>query len=203
MILKASLRFATLSDTDLDNFAQKVINCITGNATYPTPPVTLAALQTARNDFTTKIATAQGGSVLDTANKNNSRQTLLGILRKYVNYVQINCDDDMAKLVSSGFDAMSTNRASVPLDQPQDLNVDNGNTGELIASVKALPNSSMYKGRAKPDGGDWLPSAFSGDSRRIVIAGLTPGTMYTVEVRALGGQTGQSPWSDPTSHRSM
>ena len=98
---------------------------------------------------------------------------------------------------------MSTNRASAPLDQPQGLAVKNGNTGELVASVTPLANSSMYEARAKPDGGDWLPSAFSGNSRRITIDGLTPDTMYTVEVRALGGQTGQSPWSDSTSHVTM
>ncbi len=189
MLLCVSLGFAKLPDTELDNFAQTIINELTGNAAYPTPPVTLANLQTARDDFTTKIATAQMGGPMDTAAKNDSRQTLLGMLRKVAGYVQINCNDDMAVLLSSGFQAMSTNRASVPLDQPQDLNVNNGNTGELIASVKPLANSSMYECRAKADGGDWLPSVFSGDSQHIVIDGLTPGTMYTVEVRALGGQT--------------
>ena len=203
MLLRVSLGFAKLPDTGLDNFAQTIINELTGNAAYPTPPVTLANLQTARNDFTTKIAASNVGGAFATAAKNNSRNVLLGLLRKVAGYVQINCNDDMATLVSSGFQAMSTNRASAPLDQPQDINVNNGNTGELIASVKPLANSSMYEARAKADGADWLPSAFSGDSRRITIDGLTPGTMYTVEVRALGGQTGQSPWSDPTSHMSM
>ena len=48
-----------------------------------------------------------------------------------------------------------------------------------------------------PDG-VWLPSAFTRDSRRI-----TPGTMYTIQVRGLGGLTGQSDWSNPIQHMSM
>jgi len=41
MSIKVSLGFARLSDGELDNFAQGVTNAITGNSTYPTPPVTI------------------------------------------------------------------------------------------------------------------------------------------------------------------
>ena len=69
--------------------------------------------------------------------------------------------------------------------------------------IPPVKNPNLYEIRAKPDGGDWLPSVFSGDSRHITFDGLTPGTDYTIEIRALGGQTGQSDWSDPISHMSM
>jgi hypothetical protein len=61
----------------------------------------------------------------------------------------------------------------------------------------------MYEGRVKGPSGDWALGVFSSDSRRIVFDELTPGTIYTVQVRALGGSTGQSDWSDPSSHMSM
>jgi len=142
---------------ELDNFTLGVINGITGNAAYPTPPVTMVNLQAARTDFTAKITAAQVGGPMDTAAKNNSRQTLLGLLRQTAGYVQINCHDDMAVLLSSGFLAMSTNRAQNALDQPQSLMIKNGTSGELVASVTPVKNTSMYEGRAKPDGGDWMP----------------------------------------------
>src|SRR5947199_2178686 len=103
MILRVSLSFARLPDAELDNFAQGVIAGMTGNAAYASPPVTLVNLQTARNDFTAKIAAAQTGGPPDTAAKNNSRQTLLGLLRQLASYVQINCNNDMATLPGSGF----------------------------------------------------------------------------------------------------
>ncbi|HBB96624.1 MAG TPA: hypothetical protein DC054_14665 [Blastocatellia bacterium] len=61
----------------------------------------------------------------------------------------------------------------------------------------------MYEGRIKTDDGDWAPSVFSSDSRRIAFEGLTPGVVYTVQVRSLGGSTGQSNWSDPTSRMAV
>ncbi len=203
MQLRVSLSFARIPDTELDNFAQSIIDAMTGNASYPSPPITMANLQSAKDDFTAKIAAAQSGGPPDTAAKNNSRQTLLGLLRQEASYVQINCNNDMAVLLSSGFQAMSTNRAQTPLDQPQSLVIKNGASGQLVASVDPVKNTSMYEGRIKGTTGDWLPSIFTGDSQHITFEGLTPGTTYTIQVRALGGSTGQSDWSDPSSHMAM
>ncbi len=203
MLIKVSLGFARLSDGALDNFAHGVIDALTGNATYPTPPVTLANLQAGNDDFTAKLAAAQTGGVADTAAKNNSRQALLGDLRQVASYVQIRCNNDMQLLLSSGFQAQSTNRASTPLPKQTGLEIQNGGTGQLVARVDAIKNASMYEGRIKGPSTDWLPSVFSGDSQHIYFTGLTPGTNYTIEVRALGGSTGHSDWSDPSSHMSM
>src|SRR4051794_20700789 len=104
MATKVSFGFGRLSDTELDNFAQGVINAMTGNAAFPTPPVTLADLQTAQSDFTAKMAAAQTGGVADTAAKNNSRQSLITMLRDVAAYVQIRCNNDAAILLGSGFE---------------------------------------------------------------------------------------------------
>ena len=76
-------------------------------------------------------------------------------------------------------------------------------SARLVARVGPVNNANMYEGRAKPANGDWLPSVFTGDSRRIAFLGLTAGTNYTIEVRALGGSTGQSDWSDPSTHMAL
>lgn len=203
MIIKVSLGFARLSDAELDNFAQGVIDSLTGNAAYPSPPVTLTNLQAAKNDFTNKLAAAQGGGIADTAAKNNSRQTLLGMLRQLASYVQLSCNNDLAMPLTSGFQAQSTSRAQSPLEQPESLSISNGTSGQLVASVKPVRNTSMYEGRCKAGTDDWQPSVFTGDSQHITFNGLTPGVVYTIEVRALGGSTGQSDWSDPSSHMAM
>ena len=203
MVTKVSLTFARLSDGEVDNFALGVINGMTDNTAYPAPPVTMASLQTAGTDFTARIAAAKAGGPADTAAKNNARQSLLDLLRQLASYVQINCHNDMAILLSSGFQAQSTNRAPAPLEQPQRLIIKNGASGQLVASINPVKNKSTYEGRIKASGGDWLPSVFTRDSQHIIFEGLTPGTIYTVQVRALGGSTGQSDWSDPSSHMAM
>ena len=73
----------------------------------------------------------------------------------------------------------------------------------MIARVDAVKNAKMYEGRIRLNDGDWLPSVFEGDSQRIIFSGLTRGKDYTAEVRALGGSTGESDWSDPSSHMAM
>jgi hypothetical protein len=197
MVIKVALGFARLSDAELDNFSQGVINALTGNATYPTPPVTLENMQTARDDFTAKVAVARTGGQADTAAKNNSRQTLVGMIRQTASYVQMRCDNDLQLLLSSGFQAQSTSRASVQLEKPQGLGVKHGVSGQLIVRVERVPNTNMYEGRAKLEGGDWLPSVFTGDSQHIIFNGLSPGKSYVIQIRSLGGATGQSDWSDP------
>jgi hypothetical protein len=61
MATKVSLGFTRLPDTELDNFAQSVIDRMTGNATFHTPHVPTADLQTAKNNFTAKVSAAQAG----------------------------------------------------------------------------------------------------------------------------------------------
>ena len=174
-----------------------------GNAAFPTPPVTLANLQTAQDDFTARMAAAQTGGVADTAAKNNSRQALITMLRDVAAYVQIRCNNDPAILLSSGFEMQSTNRAQIELTKPQSLSLKNGASGQLIGRVDPVKSANIYEGRIKPSDGDWLPSVFTGDSQHIIFGGLTRGKDYTAQVRALGGSTGQSDWSDPSSHMAM
>lgn len=206
MAIRVSYKFAKLSDTELDDFGGKIETNMTGNTAFPTPPAdaTLAMLNTATQDFTDKIQKASMGGPPDTAAKNASRQTLLGILRKLAGYVQITAKT-MEELLSSGFEAMSQNRAQSPLDQPTGVTLVNGTAGQLIAALGApVKNTSIYEGRAGKDGGTtWMPSVFTGDSQHVIFNGLTAGTTYTIQIRALGGLTGQSDWSDPVSHMAM
>ena len=160
-------------------------------------------MQTAADDYTAKLAAAQTGGVADTAAKNSARNILVEMLRKAAAYVQMMCNEDPALLLSSRFQMQSTNRSSTPLEKPKGLSIKNGVAGQLVARVDAVKNANMYEGRIKPANRDWLPSIFTGDSRRILFLGLTAGTNYTMEVRALGGSTGQSDWSDPSSHMAI
>jgi hypothetical protein len=68
-----------------------------------------------------------------------------------------------------------------------------------VASVNPVKNTSMYEGRIKGPTGD-ATSVFTG---HIVFEGLTPSTTYTIQVRALGGSTGQFDWSDSITHMSL
>jgi hypothetical protein len=51
--------------------------------------------------------------------------------------------------------------------------------------------------------GPWQSGGHSTTSRSIRINGLTPGGLYEIQIRALGGSTGTSDWSDAKQHRSL
>lgn len=197
-----NLGFAGYSDATLNDFTLNIIASLTGNAGFPTPPVTLAelgALQTAYQDALT--AAAQGGKQL-TAVKNAARAALLTALRKEATYVQGIASQDVAGLLSSGFQANSTNRARTPLIVPAIVGIFNEASGTLTVRLQPVNNARAYQLRVVT-GSTPLPVVDSTAARRIVVGSLTPGTTYTVQSRALGGITGSSDWSDPVSHMAM
>ena len=207
MQLRVLLGFSSAGDHQLEDTAGAVIKGITGNATYPTPPVTPANLQTALTAFTTAIAAQEQGGPAATADKNNKRDALIDLLRQEAAYVQMNCGNDMAKLLSSGFEAVGTSRTQTALDAPDILSIDNGNTGQLLVKVTPIANANAYEARcAAVTGGTpgaWQNGGLYTNSRSMPLNGLTPGTQYQVQVRAIGGSTGYSDWSDTVSHMSM
>ena len=53
MIIKTSTAFARLPDAELDNFAQGVVNSMTGNPAFPSPPqVRALGGSTGQSDWT-------------------------------------------------------------------------------------------------------------------------------------------------------
>jgi chitodextrinase len=50
--------------------------------------------------------------------------------------------------------------------------------------------------------GAWQSAGLFTHSRSMTVAGLVPGTTYSFQVRAIGGSTGYSDWSNPVSRMS-
>ncbi len=206
--LRVLLGFAAAADHALEETAQAVLEHLYGNATYPTPPVLEAALQAALAAFSVAIAAAKMGGPAETADKNNKRDALIDLLRKLAGYVQLNHDNDLAKLLASGFEAVSTNKASVPLTAPTIKDILNGMTGQLLVRVGPIANAKGYEVRYALIGaggapGPWVDGGLFTSSRGMPVNGLNPGDNYQFQVRAVGGSTGYSDWSDAVSHRSL
>jgi hypothetical protein len=49
----------------------------------------------------------------------------------------------------------------------------------------------------------WHPAGDFSQVGRIVVKDLTLGTVYTFQVRAMGGNTGYSDWINPVSHMAI
>ena len=113
----------------------------------------------------------------------------------------ISTDDGILTiLLSSGFEAVSTNRAQRVLDAPQVIAVENGQSGELRVRIKTDTNAKTFVGHIKEaTGSEFGPSISFKNSRSIIFKGLKARVDYIMELMAVGGSTGQSDRSEPTS----
>ncbi len=196
---RVSLKFVELSDPALDEFAANNVTSLTGNVVFPNLPVDPAALGALRVTFhNALIAAADGGTQL-TALKNEARGALETALRQDAAYVQSIAGQNLAQLLSSGFKAVSSNRVSAPLPAPVILNIDNQSSTQLMIDLGGSANAAAYQVKLITPQGVTLPTIESTRARKIVAPGLIPGTIYTVVARAIGGSTGYSDWSLPTS----
>jgi len=163
------------------------------------------------SDLTGAIAAqAQaGGGTAVTAVKNKKRSVLDGLLRRLAQYVQANCNDDVQFVLKSGFQAKTTPvRSQTPLDKATILSVDNGHTKQLVVAAQKVPRAKLYEVQAAAVGanntvGPFQTAGVFNKSRSMTITGLTPGTIYAIQVRALGGSTGSGDWSDAVTHMCM
>jgi hypothetical protein len=201
--IKVSLAFAQMSDADLSAFTQNVIDSLTGNASFPTPAVSEANLTTALTAFDDALAAAAQGGPQETAAKNTARDALIVLLRQEAYYVQGAAGDDLAKLLSSGFNSISTNRAQSQLVVPVIVGIANEMSTQLTVHLQPVANARAYETQVKNGTGGFQPAGTFTQARRLVLTGLTPGQTYTVQARAVGGSTGYSDWSDPVSHMAM
>ena len=77
-----------------------------------------------------------------------------------------------------------------------------------LLRIKPVPNAKALEARMAAIGpgnvvGPWVSAGLYTDSRAIAINGLGAGITYKLGVRAIGGSTGYSDWSDSVEHMSM
>ena len=184
--------------------AGAIINGLTGNPSFSSPPVDLKTVQAAVDDLNAALAAQPHGGTAATAEKKNKQEALIGLLRRLRHYVEDHCGNDLSVLLSSGFQTAVTTRVRSPLANPSILNVGFGNSTELVLRVTPIAHAKCYEVRSAAvcEGntpGPWQTAGLFTNSRSMTINGLTPGTTYMFQVRAVGGSTGYSDWSNPTS----
>lgn len=198
--LRVSRAFATAPPNSLANEADDVANGMTDNPMFPEAPVKPADLIILNTTLRAAITASDAGGPQQTAARDKAAGAVVQALKKNANYVEIQANNDLETLLSSGFSVNSTNRASAPLDQPAIEQILNLATTQLLLRVTPILNARSFQVQINTTGnGAWQEAGIYTRARRIVLMSLTPGTIYFVRVRAIGGSTGYSEWSVPAS----
>ncbi len=197
-------RFTRQSAEQLVTMADAVISGLSGNSAFPAPTVDIKVVQDAADGLKAALAEQAHGGTAATAEKNKRKEALIVLLRKVKHYVEDNCGNDLAVLLTSGFQAAASTRNRSALASPSILSIEFGNSSELVLRVTPIAHARCYDVRSAAVGagnvpGPWQDAGMYTSSRSITIAGLVPGTTYVFQVRAIGGSTGYSDWSNPVS----
>ena len=202
--IRAVTNFNALSPTDLESLTTTVIKGMTGNTSFPTPPVDLTALNASLSAYIAAVAAAVEGGTNAKAVRDKQRKLIIQDLRLLAVYVEKNCNDEMTVFSTSGFTAKTRGKsASGPIAVPLIRKVDYGqNSGQILVYIKAVSGAYSYNVRyAVMTGttpGAWTTIPAATVLKAVTIGNLTPGTTYGFAVQALGSQ-GYSDWSDPTT----
>lgn len=192
--------FTRGSGDDANNLVLDVEEGLTDNPVFLNLPVPLTLLETQRLALVSAMTEARKGGADRTRLKNAAKQVVVDSLMRIAFYCMGEARHDLDALLTTGFEVVSKNRSSGPLGQASLRDVLNNVSGQFLARGRGVLNGRMYKPRTSIDGGktwtEWSP--FNG-ARRIVLQPVIPGTTYMIELCAMGGSTGQGPWSDPVS----
>ena len=201
--LLISLRFSDTKVPDLISRGHTVYTSIgAAPGLFTSPPVPLTTLKQDLDDLTTFAAAALDGGKKDKAQRDKARKALelnLSLLAAYVLKV---ADDDPTIVTASGFVPAPAPKHSAPqpVAQPTVASVDQGHSGQLLISVTPVPKAHGYDVRHAPlangvPAANWTTVTVTTAKTPIPIDGLTPGTIYAFQVRALG-KLGYTDWSD-------
>ncbi|HEY2381643.1 MAG TPA: fibronectin type III domain-containing protein [Terriglobia bacterium] len=202
--IKASLAFNGMKPSELVLQAKQVHDAMPNNPVYTGAPVDPATLEGAIDTYIASAAQA-ADSKKAVAEREKQRKVLVGLLKQLAHFVEVACKEDMAVFMTSGFKPATYSRtAPQPLLPASISSVDQGNTGQLLVSVKSMPKARMVEVHYAPAGTvqtpptPWTTVTIPNARKPAVLNNLTPGTTYTIQVRAYG-MLGYTDWSDPVN----
>ena len=143
-----SLGFAQLPVVQLPDFTTGVFDGMTKNAaTFPTPPVTMAALDAANKTLISAVAAASRGRAQFDA-RDYAQDVVIGILRQLAAYVEDIAKGSEAIITSSGFQYVERGfNPQQPLIKTTIQAIINETSCALLIRLNPQTNAYGYEGK--------------------------------------------------------
>lgn len=202
---KIKLNLRRLSVSEKIERARQIITALTGNASFPTPKPTLAAVTTITDDLETAQQEQLAGkttAVLKTIARDEKEDLFDSTFVQLAAYVESIAGDNERLIKSAGMDTRApAGPSNAPPDAPQFLHITGGDAdGEIDLSWEPVDGAKTYQIEQSPDpvtATSWSHATATTKSK-ATIDGLTSGTRYSFRIAAVG-TNGQGAWSNPVS----
>ena len=134
------------TDSELVTETQGIETKMTGNATYPSPSPTIAAITAQRVILQEALALAHKGTPTQTSEKNDQRDILVGMLHEEGAYVQLKSGGDETKILSSGFHTAASKSAIGAFGVVENFSVVTQQaSNKVLVSCKAMHKAKFYE----------------------------------------------------------
>lgn len=197
----ACTQFNTFTQDDLAVYAQNIHDgLLAAIATFPTPPILPAALQTLINNYTTALTAAVLLGKENVSAKNKAKFDLKNALRADASYVNqiiqglisagTSYADAQTLILSTGYDLSKTPTPAGPLPQPEVIKYYSTKPGQIYIKFKANRNAKGMAIQYRPVTSPVSPfTNTSWPNSRVTLKGLVSGTTYEI----LGYYIGATP----------
>lgn len=203
---KVKLGLSGMTPDEVVSLANQIKTAMTGNATFPSPNPTLAALGTATATATTKVA-AQKAAVQTAKQATDDRDAaitaLITLLTSLASHVENVSSGDAVKIESAGMSVKAPNAPIGALTQVTNLAITAGDDeGELEMTWDPVRGAKSYEIQTSTDPNvpaNWRMLGAGGKSKKTLKA-MTTGTRIWARVRAVAPkEENNGPWSDPAT----
>jgi hypothetical protein len=169
----------------------------------PAPPVDQATLKKETDTLVSVNAAAENGGKKELAQQKHQKEVVARLIIQLAHWVEANCKDDLTIFLSTGFQAAASTKSKTPPESESVRKIVPGSIiGQMLVWLVKFPHAASYEVRWSPmpaGGGTpktWSTQPLSNVKAPAVISGLTPGTAYVFQARAVINN-GYSDYSQP------
>jgi Fibronectin type III domain len=167
------------------------------------PPVDQATLKKETDILVSVNAAAENGGKKELAQQKHQKEVVVKLIILLGHWVEANCKDDMTTFLSTGFQATASTKSKTPPESESVRKIVPGSvSGQMFVWLVKFRDAASYELRWAPvpaGGGTptaWSMQPLSNVKAPVVITGLTPGTAYVFQARAVV-KNGYSDYSQP------
>ena len=206
---KVKLGIRNTTDTEFAAIVRNMVAQLDDNPDFPDPMPAQDLMKEVLAAFTgaiTEAASLRSATMAANSRKAELRAQLAKLTSMRGNYLNMVCGGSAALIQSAGAQVCNAPTPSGELPPPACLACQlNGVAGTMLLSWQAVDGALTYllqqaiiTSDMKPEDYPWT-AIKTCTTRKVTLDSLNIGQTYAHRVAAIGGKTGQSPWSPPVT----